>query len=261
MKSAARIAQRVTALMLCVLMACACLLVLTPDTQLVQTKAAETGKTYGIAVVYDNSGSMYGGSDDPNTATSVKTDRVLTVNAATPDEYDLQDSASAKTTSGLQRFGTIVLWLLSFLLVMLILLWFMTRKVLPKRVEVDYAGENVIVTYDRRKRTLTILTKECIQPGCYIILKLAPVSSRFVSSEKRSMRIVGISSNCYSVVIGATEYIRQEPDLWVRKGWVQTEAETPPPIDQTVHGLNIVANMNDCYGCREPLQVRMRNKK
>ncbi len=61
MEKCVKIARRVAALLLCTLVLCGGLLVVTPNGQIVQTQAAATkvDKTYDIAVVYDNSGSMY----------------------------------------------------------------------------------------------------------------------------------------------------------------------------------------------------------
>ena len=143
----------------------------------------------------------------------------------------------------------ITFWSLLFLLLLLIWIFYMTRKVLPKRVDKnpdgtkivtmsagDLPGSNVRVTYNRKRRELNIATQNAVQADerCNASFKIRPVDNRFTRSKDRGFNIVSINSNCPTVIIKNTEYVKVK-NQFVKSTLIDPTDDNPKivPIDQS----------------------------
>lgn len=150
---------------------------------------------------------------------------------------------------GYPLWWAITFWSLLFLLLLLIWIFYMTRKVLPKRVDKnpdgtkivtmsagDLPGSNVRVTYNRKRRELNIATQNAVQADerCNASFKIRPVDNRFTRSKDRGFNIVSINSNCPTVIIKNTEYVKVK-NQFVKSTLIDPTDDNPKivPIDQS----------------------------
>ncbi len=169
---------------------------------------------------------------------------ILKAQASYVDEYGSTHTAEDSAMFEIQtydKFWRWLLWILIILILLLLWLFFMTRKVLPKRIDKDTAefetmsagelgGNHVDVDYKRKSKSLRINTIGAVDfdERCNVTFSLAAVDNRFKKSKDRRIRITGIKSNCTAVSINNTPYVKNEKGAWVKE--TNIDSQNPPPI-------------------------------
>lgn len=145
-------------------------------------------------------------------------------------------------------------WLIALavlVLILLFILWFMTRKVLPKKIVlVSDTTEFIIglekaegvpasVRYNRSARTLKMSTPPyAVDPECEgsVTLTLMPCDRRYVKSSRRRAVVVGIraSYNVYLVSISSVDFECDEHGLWIPAGAAPGTAISQPMRSATL---------------------------
>lgn len=180
---------------------------------------------------------------------------ILKAQASYVDEYGSTHTADDSAMFEIQTYDKFWRWLFWILIILvLILLWlfFMTRKVLPKKISKDTGevrvgarnklDENFVdVSYNRKRGTITVETNDAVSYDnqASVTLKIVPVNNRFTRSKDRYFKVVNISSENDSVSIQGVPYVQNEEGVWVMKAHAKTQ--NPPPIDQdTINPIIIV---------------------
>lgn len=189
---------------------------------------------------------IYLGQDKDGKYVEPKTGKYkMDISAVFTDKFDTENySNMEKLSFDIQIYDKIWVWLgwlLLFLILLTIWLLIMTKKVLPKKIGKDtgnfetlsageLGGNYVGVEYKRKAQSLKITTSGAVDfdEKCTATFKLKPVDNRFKKSRDRRIKIVGINSNCITVSINNTEYVKNSKGTWV-KG-TSVDAQNPPPI-------------------------------
>ena len=196
---------------------------------------------------------------EPETGTYILKDQASYV-----DEYGTTHTAETSAMFDVQTYDKFWRWLLWILIVLaLILLWlfFMTRKVLPKNIVLD-SGEVSIgvgkkldkkfvkLNYNRKGGSLSIGTTNAVPADkkCSATFDLKAVDNRFVKSKDRKISIVGINSNCKSVEINGTEYLKHKRGVWVKD--VDLDADSPKPFNKDVRNPSFTLNKGATLNCK-----------
>ena len=196
---------------------------------------------------------------EPETGTYILKDQASYV-----DEYGTTHTADASAMFDVQTYDKFWRWLFWILIVLvLILLWlfFMTRKVLPKNIVLD-SGEVSIgvgkkldkkfikLNYNRKGGSLSIGTTNAVPADkkCSATFDLKAVDNRFVKSKDRKISIVGINSNCKSVEINGTEYVKHKRGAWVKD--VDLDADSPKPFNKDVRNPSFTLNKGATVNCK-----------
>ena len=196
---------------------------------------------------------------EPETGTYILKDQASYV-----DEYGTTHTAETSAMFDVQTYDKFWRWLLWILIVLaLILLWlfFMTRKVLPKNIVLD-SGEVSIgvgkkldkkfvkLNYNRKGGSLSIGTTNAVPADkkCSATFDLKAVDNRFVKSKDRKISIVGINSNCKSVEINGTEYLKHKRGVWVKD--VDLDADSPKPFNKDVRNPSFTLNKGATVNCK-----------
>ena len=196
---------------------------------------------------------------EPETGTYILKDQASYV-----DEYGTTHTADASAMFDVQTYDKFWRWLFWILIVLaLFLLWlfFMTRKVLPKNIVLD-SGEVSIgvgkkldkkfikLNYNRKGGSLSIGTTNAVPADkkCSATFDLKAVDNRFVKSKDRKISIVGINSNCKSVEINGTEYVKHKRGAWVKD--VDLDADSPKPFNKDVRNPSFTLNKGATVNCK-----------
>lgn len=154
----------------------------------------------------------------------------------------------------ISKYGAFLSWLLRnlwwiLLIIALFLLWlfYMTRKVLPKKLVKDSArfysisagdldGGGVDVRYNPKNKSLKISGPTSVEfdEQCAATFSLKPLDNRFTASNRRRFAVVGISSQCEELKLGATPYVNFN-GKWIKKTELRmanTANFTPKPLYQ-----------------------------
>ena len=159
---------------------------------------------------------------------------ILDAKATYTDEYGTQSSASDKTIFDIRsyaKFWRWLKWVLIILGIVAIILFVMSRKVLPKRMAVERSsfvlkGRNIgpgSATYDRKSKVIILKSMEVpAQPEavCKATLRLYAVDRRWTPSKRRRVGISGItnvSSGVRKINIDGTVYERNNKGKFVMK--------------------------------------------
>lgn len=237
----------------------------------VRTEMLRGQSAYALHVAQDPNGTYVA----PETG-----DYVLTVDASFVDERGEPFSDSAKAEFEVQRFTKLVkilLIILPFVILFLLWLWFMTRKVLPKKIGKDDQSTEVKTLsagrldagfvsnpgFQRKARKITVSTTGAVNytEKCTVVLKLRPVDNRFTKSKYRRMQIVGIDSNCKFVTINGTEYGKIYNGVWGRTDIQLADGQQPPPIKQDVKDPIVEAVRYNDGSPEATLTVKLKNIK
>lgn len=196
---------------------------------------------------------------EPETGTYILKDQASYV-----DEYGTTHTTDASAMFDVQTYDKFWRWLFWILIILaLILLWlfFMTRKVLPKNIVLD-SGEVSIgvgkkldkkfvkLNYNRKGGSLSIGTTNAVPADkkCSATFDLKAVDNRFVKSKDRKISIVGINSNCKSVEINGTEYLKHKRGVWVKD--VDLDADSPKPFNKDVRNPSFTLNKGATLNCK-----------
>lgn len=189
---------------------------------------------------------IYLGQDKDGKYVEPKTGKYkMDISAVFVDKFDTENySNMEKVNFDIQIYGQIWVWLawiVLFLILLAIWLLIMTKKVLPKKIGKDsgnfetlsageLGGNYVGVEYKRKAQSLKITTVGAVDfdEKCTATFKLKPVDNRFRKSRDRRIKIVGINSNCITVSINNTEYMKNSKGTWVKS--MSVDAQNPPPI-------------------------------
>lgn len=196
---------------------------------------------------------------EPETGTYILKDQASYV-----DEYGTTHTAETSAMFDVQTYDKFWRWLFWILIILaLIILWlfFMTRKVLPKNIVLD-SGEVSIgvgkkldkkfvkLNYNRKGGSLSIGTTNAVPADkkCSATFDLKAVDNRFVKSKDRKISIVGINSNCKSVEINGTEYLKHKRGVWVKD--VDLDADSPKPFNKDVRNPSFTLNKGATLNCK-----------
>ena len=156
------------------------------------------------------------------------------------------------------RFARALMIGLGFLALILLILWWMTRKVLPKKINrvpdstefrVWPGGKKIEgiphdMHYNRKGKTLRFITPKVNKPDAEgaITLKLKAVDRRYVKSKRRRVAIVGIqqvTGNVYEIVVNHMVY-RKHPrfNQWMEEAYINEEDDLRP-INQTARNFPV----------------------
>lgn len=179
----------------------------------------------------------------------------LTATATYVDEYDKGIKAPDESVEfEIAKYGAFLSWLLRnlwwiLLIIVLFLLWlfYMTRKVLPKKLVKDNArfnsisagdldGGGVDVRYNPKSKSLKISGPTSVEfdEQCAATFTLKPLDNRFTASNRRRFAVINISSQCEELKLGATPYVNFN-GKWIKKTELRaanTANFTPKPLYQ-----------------------------
>lgn len=160
----------------------------------------------------------------------------LTASATYVDEYGKESTAKAESVDfEIAKYGAFLSWLIKnlwwiLIIIALFLLWlfYMTRKVLPKKLVKDNAKFNSIsagdldggvdVRYNPKSKSLKISGPTSVEfnEQCDATFSLKPLDNRFTASNRRRFAVVNISSQCEELKLGATPYVNFN-GKWIKK--------------------------------------------
>jgi len=161
----------------------------------------------------------------------------LTATATYVDEYGKEVKAPDEPVEfEIAKYGAFLSWLIRnlwwiLLIIALFLLWlfYMTRKVLPKKLVKDNArfnsisagdldGGGVDVRYNPKSKSLKISGPTSVEfdEQCAATFSLKPLDNRFTASNRRRFAVVNISSQCEELKLGATPYVNFN-GKWIKK--------------------------------------------
>ncbi len=162
----------------------------------------------------------------------------------------------------------VLFWSLLFLILLLLWIFYMTRKVLPKRVDKnpdgtkivtmsagDLPDSNVRVKYDRKRKQLAITTLNAVPSDerCNATFNIRPTDNRFKRSKDRGFNITSIVSNCDTVVIKNTEYVKVK-NQYVKATLIDPTDDNPKivPIDQSAKNgvIELVRGYDSTLTCQ-----------
>ncbi len=179
----------------------------------------------------------------------------LTATATYVDEYGKEVKASNKPVDfEIGKYGAFLSWLLRnlwwiLLIIALFLLWlfYMTRKVLPKKIVKENArfnsisagdldGGGVDVRYNPKSKSLKVSGPTSVEfdEQCAATFSLKPIDNRFTASNRRRFAVVGISSQCEKLRLGATQYVNSN-GRWIKETELRAANNpnyTPKPLYQ-----------------------------
>lgn len=157
--------------------------------------------------------------------------------------------------SAFERYPWLMPSIISLAVLLLLLLWWMTRKVLPKHIRIKKDSTEFIVfpsrnpqegvkarcVFTKKSGKLTVHSPGCErkpEAQCSVILKLKAVDRRYVKSSRRRVCIVGISSGTiFSLTINGVNYVKNAQGKWVEEAYV--DSEKAKKIEQIVHNADI----------------------
>lgn len=179
----------------------------------------------------------------------------LTATATYVDEYGEKNKApDASVEFEFAKYGAFMSWLLRnlwwiIIIIVLFSLWlfYMTRKVLPKKIVKDNArfnsisagdldGGGIDVRYNYKTKSLKISGPTSVEfdEQCAATFSLKPLDNRFTASNRRRFAVVGISSQCEKLRLGATQYVNFN-GRWIKETEVRMANNanfTPKPLYQ-----------------------------
>jgi hypothetical protein len=152
----------------------------------------------------------------------------LEASAFIKDKFNQKSEASDSISFEIQWYSQIWRWLFWIVIVILIalaVLWWMSRKVLPKNLNVDQNGTNYMLnfnplemrfrrpTYNRKAKSLTVSTPPGVQVPLSVTCKLKAVDRRWTKSKNRRMQVVSINTNAETANIGGGVFQYEDRQL------------------------------------------------
>lgn len=177
----------------------------------------------------------------------------LEIKATMLDEYEREISGTDTAKFEIQTYSAIWRWLIYvviFGILLLLILFYMSRKVLPKRIDLDRLEFTVLgraidnggeISYSRKGKSLSIDSipvPHKMQAESHVIFSLAPVDRRWTASKNRKIGIVAVDPTGIGVTevrVDGVAFEKKMPDgIWVVRG-AQDE-----PINEKVRNADIV---------------------
>lgn len=159
--------------------------------------------------------------------------------------------------SPFERYPWLIPLLISIAALILLLIWWMTRKVLPKRIRIQSGSTKFFVspnplpleglesscTYSRKKRRIVIQSpayENNCSAECTVTLMLKPVDRRYVKSKNRKVCVVEIrtTGDTYNVSLNNVDYVQDEQGNWVKSAALSTN--TRRKLEHTIKNAVIV---------------------
>ncbi|MBQ8514313.1 MAG: hypothetical protein IJ496_02845 [Ruminococcus sp.] len=149
-----------------------------------------------------------------------------------------EGTGSVEITDGVPGAVRSLPWLIALavlVLILLFVLWWMTRKVLPKRIVLvpdtteffiglgKAEGVQASIKYNRSARTLKMSTPPySVDPECEgsMTITLRPCDRRYVKSSRRRVEVVSVHAthNVYQISISHVDFECNENGKWVLSG-------------------------------------------
>lgn len=142
----------------------------------------------------------------------------------------------------IERYPWVPYLLISIAAVILLFVWWITRKVLPKDIRIQQGTTVFIVApspfpqegieakrnYKRKGKKLEIMSppsEQNYEAQCTVTLMLKPVDRRYVKSKKRRIAISELRSggSVYSITINGMQYAKNSNGKWVEEAYLDTE--------------------------------------
>lgn len=168
------------------------------------------------------------------------------------DEIGDEHTANKKDVSfeirTYSRFWRWLVWLIAIVVILIIWLFFMTRKVMPKKIIKESAkfwtiaagdldGNFVTCDYSRKGKSLSFSGPKSVdyEEQINASFTLKPVDNRFTKASRRRVAVVGINSMSDEIRIAAVQYVNHNGQ-WMKKTAVKSAdlGKPVPPVDQTL---------------------------
>lgn len=146
--------------------------------------------------------------------------------------------------SPFERYPWLIPFLLSIVALILLLIWWMTRKVLPKHIRIQQGttqfyvapspfpqeGMEAECAYKRKSKKIEISSPPCEQnfeAQCSITLMLKAVDRRYVKSKNRRICIVEVKAGggVYNITINGVIYAKNSHGKWVEEAYLDMESK------------------------------------
>ncbi len=143
-----------------------------------------------------------------------------------------------------ERYPWLMPLLLSLLALILLLIWWMTRKVLPKHIRIQQGttqfyvapspfpqeGMEAECAYKKKSKKLEITSPPCEQnfeAQCSVTLMLKAVDRRYVKSKNRRICIVDVKAGggVYNITINGVIYAKNSQGKWVEEAYLDMESK------------------------------------
>lgn len=146
--------------------------------------------------------------------------------------------------SPFERYPWLIPLLISIAALILLLIWWMTRKVLPKHIRIQQGttqfyvapspfpqeGMEAECAYKRKSKKIEITSPPCEQnfeAQCSVTLMLKAVDRRYVKSKNRRICIVEVKAGggVYNITINGVIYAKNSHGKWVEEAYLDTESK------------------------------------
>lgn len=171
--------------------------------------------------------------------------------------------------------GWVIPSAIGILLAILLFLFWITRKVLPKNIRLQPSttkfvvgfspqqGLEATVAYSRKSKTLKVQSPPCTVDAsaeCGVKLTLEPVDRRYVKSAKRRIKIIKIRSegNACTITISNVPYVQDEHGNWIE----ETKARKPGGAQmqgKVVHNAQIEIKTQSSNGTKSRCECRLKH--
>lgn len=157
----------------------------------------------------------------------------LTVSASMVDEYEREIKGKDKVDFEVQSYKAIWRWLIYVVIlavILLLILFFMSRKVLPKGITIDRLEFTVLgrpienggdISYNRKGRTLSvdsIPVPNRLDAECQAYFTLVPVDRRWTPSRRRNIGIVAVDGTGSRIKVDGTIFEKDGNGNWGVRG-------------------------------------------
>lgn len=143
-----------------------------------------------------------------------------------------------------ERYPWLMPLLLSLLALILLLIWWMTRKVLPKHIRIQQGttqfyvapspfpqeGMEAECAYKKKSKKLEITSppsEQNFEAQCSVTLMLKAVDRRYVKSKNRRICIVDVKAGggVYNITINGVIYAKNSQGKWVEEAYLDMESK------------------------------------
>lgn len=156
----------------------------------------------------------------------------------------------------LERYPWIIPFLISLAALILLLIWWMTRKILPKNIKIlsgstqfyvlpnpsPQEGMEAVCAYKRKSKKIEISSPPCEQnyeAKCSVTFILKAVDRRYVKSKNRRICIVEIKTSgvVYNVTINGVIYAKNTHGKWIEEAYLDIDSKRK--LEQIIKNANI----------------------
>ena len=188
--------------------------------------------------------------------------------AETVSSGEASDSSSEKFR--IEKYGSLLFWALRIgllLLIIALIVWWMTRKVLPKTISIENNSTNFRILpnprplkgvhakarYDRKSKVLRITSPASPKPGCAssVSFTLQACDPRYKRSRDRKVMVTNISAptNVNMVEINGTSFVRYpaKSGKFVDSNAIGmlSPGESAPPVEYKMKNATITVSAAD----------------